>query len=426
MTEGQCMGTCNGGGNAKWCGAAPTPPPPAPPTPPPTPVAKWTTSGNKLQNNGKDVVLHGIGTTCSEYLLRGIGMACWAKYDFGTPASLFTLDVAKIYPLIDVLRVVASDSVVSAVRLPLTASSWLGVNTTASAANLAKYPDLNVQYQKLIADMVELFSKYNIVTILDLHWTDDDTDNAPMAGKGSTNCVDFWDSVAAKFGSNPLVFYELYNEPHRVTEAEWANGSSTHSGMLEMLAAVRKHTGSPAIMAGYGGFAYDADSLVRLDATLMQQGEKNVIWNFHPYMGPNQAGDSKKCPSNFEAYVKDVMNGTDKPVIITEFGQSCQPTHGAAEKCPGTYDGKTMGYDETILTIAEKYSISWLPWAWRPMAAGPNTKNCQDVNGGSNPAGLSLAHPTDGKGADFQTLWSQFAGKTLSSAASSTIVEIAV
>merc|ERR1719401_3048532 len=104
-------------------------------------------------------------------------------------------------------------------------------------------------------------------------------------------------------------------------------------------------------------------------------------------------------------YVLTLINGTDKPVIITEFGQGCQPTEGAAESCPAS----TMGYDETILTIAQKHSVSWLPWAWRPMAGGPNTKNCQDVNGGTNPAGLSLAHPTDGKGADFETLWKRFA-----------------
>lgn len=334
-------------------------------------------------------------------------MKCWVNYDFSKPDALMTLNVAQLYPLIDYLRVIASDSTMPVVRIPMTASSWLGIQTNASKGNMAKYPKLNVQYQNLIADFVTQYSKYGIVTILDLHWSDDDTDNAPFADK---NCAQFWDSVAAKFGNNPLVFYELYNEPHRVTEAVWANGDDTHSGMLEMLAAVRKHTDSPVIMAGYGGYAYDSDSLVKLDATLLKQGEKNVIWNLHPYMGPNQAGDSKKCPDNFESYVMKLINGTDKPVIVTEFGQRCQPTTGAAESCPGTYEGKAMGYDEAIMTISQKHGVSWLPWAWRPMAGGPNTKTCQDINGGTDPAGLSLAHPTDGKGADFLDLWKRFAG----------------
>merc|ERR1711874_457825 len=75
----------------------------------------------------------------------------------------------------------------------------------------------------------------------------------------------------------------------------------------------------------------------------------------------------------FESRVQQMVNSTDKPIIITEFGQSCQATDGASESCPGTYEGKAMGYDETILTIAEKYKVSWLPWSWRPMAGGPNS-----------------------------------------------------
>jgi len=333
-------------------------------------------------------------------------MKCWVDYDFAHPDDIFKLNVAQLYPLIDTLRVIASDTVVPVVRIPLTASTWLGVQTNSSAGNMAKYPKLNEQYQGLIAKMVEEYTTYGIVSILDLHWTDDDTDNAPFAGK---ICAQFWDSVGERFANNSMVFYELYNEPHRVTQNVWANGDADHSGMLEMLAALRKHTTNPAIIAGYGNYAYDAQSLVTLDATLLKQGEKNVLWNFHPYMGPPQAGDAKKCPAGFESYLQVVLNGTDKPAIVTEFGQGCQPTNAGSESCPGTYDGKTMGYDETIVVISEKYGVSWLPWAWKPMSTGPNTKNCQDLNGGSDPAGLSLVHPTNGQGADFKTIWEKYA-----------------
>lgn len=401
MNEDGCLGTCNAGNNAKWCGKAPPPPPPTPPTPPPHAPAQWSTAANRLQKNGKDVVIHGLGTSCTEYLLRGIGMQCWVKYEWPTPNNIFKVNVNQVYPLVDTLLEIASDTVVPAVRIPMTASSWNGVNTSASAENIAKYPNLDVQYQNFISDLVDVYSSRDIVVILDLHWTDDDTDNGAMAGKGATNCVDFWDSVAAKFGRNANVFYELYNEPHRVDQDVWMNGNAETSGMLEMWAAVRKHTTNPVIIAGYGGYAYNSDSLVALDAKL--DGDKNVIYNLHPYMGPNQAGDSKKCPAGFESYVSTLMTGTGKPTIITEFGQGCNPTHGASESCPAD----TMGYDERILTIAQKNGVSWLPWAWRPMAGGPNPKTCQDVNGGNN--GTALGTAVDGKGADFSGLWDTFA-----------------
>eukprot|EP01043_Picozoa_sp_COSAG02_P008586 COSAG02_NODE_277_length_25939_cov_108.963971_13_plen_259_part_00 len=129
----------------------------------------------------------------------------------------------------------------------------------------------------------------------------------------------------------------------------------------------------------------------------------NIIWNFHPYMGPPQAGAHDKCPAGFEAHIVAVTNGTDRPSIITEFGQACCPTGGVCESCPASYGGVSMGYDEAVLTIAAKYGVSWLPWAWRP-PAGPETnsgRKCEDVNGGSSPPGLSLAGSNSGNGGDF-------------------------
>ena len=127
-------------------------------------------------------------------------------------------------------------------------------------------------------------------------------------------------------------------------------------------------------------------------------------------MGPPQAGAQDKCADGFEAHLQAVMNGTDRPSIITEFGQACCATDGACMSCPGTYGGVTMGYDEAILTIAAKYSVSWLPWAWRPPASNSSGRTCEDLNGGANPPGLSLAGANNGTGADFAALWAKFAG----------------
>merc|ERR1719333_133019 len=99
-----------------------------------------------------------------------MGMRCFVQYNWGTPESVFSVDVGQVYHIVDYLVAVASSSVVPAVRIPLTASSWLGVNTSASAENMAKYPNLAEQYQQFIADLVEIYTSYSIVTILDLHW----------------------------------------------------------------------------------------------------------------------------------------------------------------------------------------------------------------------------------------------------------------
>jgi hypothetical protein len=238
MSNSTCLGACDSGHNAKWCGPkAPPPPPPLPPAPP-APEVRWTTAANKLQKDGHDVVLHGIGTTCTEYLLRGIGMKCFVEYEFDQPAQVLSkLDPAQIGALVTILRQVATDTTIPAVRIPMTASSWLGLHTNASAANMAKYPDLSAQYRRFIANLVTQYTGHGIVAILDLHWSNDDIGQAPMADK---TAIQFWSQIAEFFGNNSYVFYELYNEPHTDYDT-YANGDATHAGMLEMLAAVRSH-----------------------------------------------------------------------------------------------------------------------------------------------------------------------------------------
>ena len=58
------------------------------------------------------------------------------------------------------------------------------------------------------------------------------------------------------------------------------DGDNSTAGMLEMLAAVRKHSPQPCIIAGARGYAYDSDSLVALDAKLKQQARHRSAFFF--------------------------------------------------------------------------------------------------------------------------------------------------
>eukprot|EP00756_Hemistasia_phaeocysticola_P029364 Hpha_TRINITY_DN16229_c2_g11::TRINITY_DN16229_c2_g11_i1::g.14515::m.14515/K01179/E3.2.1.4; endoglucanase len=359
-----------------------------------------------------------LGTTSTEYLLRGIGMRSWTEYNWGDPTNAITaINQEEVDAVTAILKPAANESVVPAVRIPLCASSWLGVNTTAASGNMAKYPDLGGQYRTLVGNLVSNYTSAGIVTILDLHWSDDDTSQQPMALRGPTNpqggptgdAVAFWDSVASLHGANKMVFFELYNEPHTDTQT-WLKGSSQYVGITEMAAAVRAHTpDSVMIVGGATAYAYDADSLVELwNEAGSNSNLTNVIANFHPYMGAPQAGALNKCPAGFEAFVRQVGSKTQFPMIITEFGQHCCPTGtGQCYNCPAS----PLGYDDDILAICTQYQVSWLPWAWRPSAVNSSGGSCQDLNGG-NAEGTSLAGPvvvngTD-TGADFQGLWVKY------------------
>ena len=72
------------------------------------PESNWSTANSRLSYKGEydtqEVVLHGFGTTCSEYLLRGIGMKCWATYDWSDPKNIITnLNDAQINAMLEYL-----------------------------------------------------------------------------------------------------------------------------------------------------------------------------------------------------------------------------------------------------------------------------------------------------------------------------------
>jgi hypothetical protein len=92
---------------------------------------------------------------------------------------------------------ITTDGAMPALRIPMTASNWLGVETNASKANMDKYPNLSDQYQTMIKNIVEEMTGVGAVVVLDLHWNDDDTEQQPMSRKdGVASALDFWDSIS--------------------------------------------------------------------------------------------------------------------------------------------------------------------------------------------------------------------------------------
>ena len=205
----------------------------------------------------------------------------------------------------------------------------------------------------MISNIVDEFTSMGAVVILDLHWSDDVNEQQVMPLKskpGTGGAVEFWESVSAKFKDNDHVFYELYNEPHNNTTDLYLHGDDTYAGMLDLIAAVRNNTEDGVlVVAGGNGWAYDADSLIALDGLT---SDELMMFNFHPYMGPHQAGDSKKSADGYETMVKDIVSNTNKPIISTEFGQFCCDTDGSCYDYGGTWNGVKMGYDEAVIRIS--------------------------------------------------------------------------
>lgn len=283
----------------------------------------WTTTGNKLAYNGQEVVLHGFATSCTQSMFRTLGSECWYEYKPNDKANVVSqMAPEHLRAMLSYFDDITDEGVKPAVRVPLTASYWLGQKTNASAKAFDEYENLAEQYQNLVSEMVGSFTQHGAVVILDLEWSNDDDEAQEYASK--TNATEFWKSVAQKFHTNDHVFYEVYSEPHTDGDV-FVHGNDQYASMFDMVGSIHDVSFDPVIIvAGPNHYAYDAATLCWANSHL-DMG--NFMYNFHPFMSESH-DDPMKTPQDYESQVKSIVSCSDFPMIATGFGQYCCPTHG--------------------------------------------------------------------------------------------------
>src|SRR5947209_17952523 len=217
------------------------------PVPPgPTRAPAVHVQGNELVDSaGRPVRLRGVNRSGAEY-------ACaqgWGIFDGPSDSPSVSAIVSWR---------------TNVVRLPLNETCWLGINGVTPA-----YAGAN--YQQAIADYVARLNRAGLVVILDLHWTAADTAKAlaqaPMPNRDHT--PEFWRQVAAAYGHNNAVIFDLFNEPFPDSNADtpeawrcWRDGgtctgmSFQAAGMQELVTAIRGTGATNVIMLG--GVQYSA------------------------------------------------------------------------------------------------------------------------------------------------------------------------
>ena len=170
----------------------------------------------------------------------------------------------------------------NAVRLPLNEDCWLGINGVPAKWGGAAY---QAEYTRVVT----LLTSNNIAVLADLHWT------AP-GGKQATgqeqlpdrdHTPTMWSQVATAFKANPLVIFELFNEPFLGgSQAKandwvcWRNGTHCSgvgyqpAGQAEIVKAVRATGATNVILMG--GMAWSNDlshwlQYVRAFATIFRR-----------------------------------------------------------------------------------------------------------------------------------------------------------
>ncbi len=232
------------------------------------------------------------------------------------------------------------------VRVPLGEEYWLSSNC-----------DYIVTYEQMVDNVVTWITSLGMVALLDLH-----TNTVGGCEHGSPhNMADaaqaptFWQQVASRYMSNPLVAFDVYNEPHDISNSVWLNGGTTTdryppnqtyqaAGMQQLYNAVRS-TGSKNLVFVTGTVWGNNPPPSLVNGT-------NIVYAAHYYTCPGVAPPSCKNSSPndpSQALGAWVKPSASIPVAVTEFGW------------PSQDDGT---YINNVIALARAHNWSWSAFAW--------------------------------------------------------------
>ena len=139
-----------------------------------------------------------------------------------------------------------------------------------------------------------------MVALLDLHYNT----IVPCGHVGlhemadAPNSINFWEQVAARYKSNPLVAFDLYNEPNNIPDSVWLNGGQASegrtvfnaAGMQQMYDAIRGQGANNLVFAS-------ANNWDRTFPPELLSGS-NIVYPVHAYTCPHAPPPNCESPSD--------------------------------------------------------------------------------------------------------------------------------
>jgi endoglucanase len=252
------------------------------------------------------------------------------------------------------------------VRVPLNEQCWLGLGVDPAYGG--------VNYQDAIRDYVRLLRDHGFVVVLDLHRS------APGEARSSAqeqmpnrdHSPQFWREVAAAYGNDTSVVFDLFNEPWPFSEPSsdrawecWRDGgcqlpsqngdqSYVAAGMAELIATIRA-TGARNVIA-VGGI-YWAEVLDRWLEFRPADPLHNLVASFHNYAHNRHCVD-ERCYDTVLASVAATV-----PLLAGEVGPDTKGRPDMTGVCPQDSLAHT-GFSDRILDWLDAQGASYMLWSW--------------------------------------------------------------
>lgn len=314
---------------------------------PALPFHQYADGPYKVQGNsilgadGQPYLFHGIGRDGLEFSCGGGGYLDSAHLAYMGPKANNPQTGTYWYA--------------NTVRLPLAQNFWFNGQLNQCTA---------AQYQATVKQTVDALTALKLNVMIDLQWSDANAQASGGAGwqMPDAGSVTFWQQVAAIYAGYSNVLFELYNEPHPVTNTTpqaydwqcWQSGcqitndssyvsacncmqtfSYTAVGMQALVNAVRGAGANNLVLVAGVDWGFDLSKIGTYTIT-----GSNVVYDTHPYPY------SEKMPSFWDAAFGTIS--ATYPVMSAESGE---------------YDCKSS-YMSQLYSYFDAHSIGWVSWAW--------------------------------------------------------------
>ena len=291
-----------------------------------------------VNSHGKTVRLLGVDRSGTEY-----ACAAGGGYGFTDSPDYEKPDSKKLIAAIRSWHV-------NAVRVPLNESCWLGINGVPNQWGGANY-------RSKVATFVKRLEDAGIHPILDLHVADPlnypagDAVDGLRPAPDASHSIDFWRSVAKRYGGDRAIVFDLYNEPNiigwhclrdgcLVTDDNYRADVPDYqsAGTQALVSAIRDAGARNVIMVP--GLAYTSD-LSKWRRYRPDDPLHRLAASLHTY--ESLGGCDTACR-------KSVLGPLARhvPIVTGEFGDN---------DC-------THDYSDAYMRWADRHGVSYLGWAW--------------------------------------------------------------
>lgn len=208
-------------------------------------------------------------------------------------------------------------------RLPVSFDHW--------TSRTPPYRIIKTEYFEAIDSILQWAAENNLNVIIDDHHGSLDDSEKVMQELPRLNAI--WEQVARRYkNTNPdKVFFEIYNEPHNITDVQWKHC------VLQLIKTIRKI--APRHTLIIGGTQWNSISGLRKLGTLP---DTNIIYTFHfydPFLFTHQGAEWAGVNATSNIHIPFPYNAADMPALNPQskgtFGESNYKNYKTAGSVAG-------------------------------------------------------------------------------------------